>query len=163
MNADVEQLFRAHGSSVLGYLARRVDDPADAADLLSEVMLVAWRRRKDVPAAPADRPWLYGVARNVLANHRRSARRRSAAVERLRTAVEHVVPEPRAEAMDVRRVLASLEPIDHEILTLNAWEGLTSAEISRVVGVPSSTVRTRLARTRAILRDQLSLSTPSGK
>lgn len=159
MSTDVEQLFRAHGSSVLGYLARRVDDPADAADLLSDVMLVAWRRRGDVPAAPADRPWLYGVARHVLANHHRSTRRRSAAVERLRAAVEQVIPAPQTEAVDVRRVLATLDPVDREILTLNAWEGLTSAEISRVVGLPSSTVRTRLARTRTILRDQLSLST----
>lgn len=161
MNADIGELFRAQGPSVLGYLARRVDDPADAADLLSEVMLVAWRRRTDVPVAPADRPWLYGVARNVLANYRRSARRRSAAVDKLRAAVEQVVPAPQAEAMDVLRVLASLDPLDHEILTLNVWEGLTSAEISRVVGIPSSTVRTRLARTRAILRDQLALGSPT--
>jgi len=155
MSLDVDELFRTHGTAILGYLARRVEEPADAADLLSDVMLVAWRRRSDVPGSPGDRAWLYGVARNVLANHRRSLRRRSAAVDTLRTVVERVVPPPSAESLDVRRILATLDPVDHEILTLTAWEGLTSSEIAGILHLPSSTVRARLARTRAILRDRL--------
>jgi RNA polymerase sigma-70 factor (ECF subfamily) len=156
MTAPVESLFRDHGPAVLGYLARRVDVPADAADLLSETMLVAWRRQQDVPSPPADRPWLFGVARNVLANHRRSTRRRTAATQALAETLRHPPPStPSAAALDIRHSLAQLEELDREIVTLSAWEGFTSGEISQIVGIPSSTVRARLARARATLRARL--------
>ena len=155
MSADVEALFADHGSAVLSYLARRVASPEDAADLLSETILVAWRRRTNVPAPPNDRPWLYGVARNVLANHHRSNRRRDAATLALANLVSQVsVPAPEV-SLDVRHALASLEPLDREIVTLSAWEALTSGEIARVVNLPAPTVRGRLARARAVVRSAL--------
>ena len=155
MSADVEALFADHGPAVLSYLARRVASPEDAADLLSETILVAWRRRTNVPSPPDDRPWLYGVARNVLANHHRSNRRRDAATLALASLVSQVsVPAPEV-SLDVRRALASLEPLDREIVTLSAWEALTSGEIARVVDLPPSTVRARLARARAVVRSAL--------
>lgn len=156
MTAPIESLFRDHSAAVLGYLTRRVEVPADAADLLSETMLVAWRRRHHVPAPPADRPWLFGVARNVLANHRRSVRRRTAATRALAETLRGITPStPSAAALDVRRSLAQLEELDREIITLSAWEGFTSGEISRIVGIPPSTVRARLARSRATIRARL--------
>lgn len=151
-------LVERHGPAVLGYLTRRVVVTEDAADLLSEVLLVAWRRWATVPAPPQDRPWLFVVARNVLANHQRSTRRRDTATTALATCLGRVgadAPEPSATVLDVRAAIAALEPLDREILTLTVWEGLTSAEVATVVDLPSSTVRARLARARTVVAARL--------
>ena len=60
-------LFEATRLPLLAYAVRRVADPADAADVVAETYLVAWRRLDDVPAGADARPWLFGVARRVLA------------------------------------------------------------------------------------------------
>src|SRR5262245_19625673 len=80
-----EERFRAayqrHAPAVWRYLARRLGDDDLAEDLTSEVFVVAWRRRHDAPADSL--PWLYGVARRVLANDRRAARTDAARVRAL--------------------------------------------------------------------------------
>jgi RNA polymerase sigma-70 factor (ECF subfamily) len=157
----VADLFRDHGTAILGYFARRVDPVEDAADLLSDVMLIAWRRRDAIPPVPQDVLWLYGVARNVLSTHRRSDRRRVAATQVLADQVSVAgsqTPEPSAEILDVRSALKALDDSDRELLLLSAWEGLTSGEIAVVVGLPASTVRTKLARARAGVRAQLGIA-----
>ncbi|MGQ7351469.1 RNA polymerase sigma factor [Quadrisphaera oryzae] len=77
---------QAHGSDVLAYLQRRVRPTEDAADLLSEVFVIAWRRVDHLPAADEPlRMWLFVTARNVLANHVRGARRADDLAAALRT------------------------------------------------------------------------------
>ena len=73
------ELFDSHFRELLGYALRRVGSPEDAADVVAETMLVAWRRIDEVPADGTARLWLYGVARRVLANHRRGQVRRGPA------------------------------------------------------------------------------------
>jgi RNA polymerase sigma-70 factor, ECF subfamily len=68
-------LYAAHFDAVLGFALRRVDRPEDAGDVTADTFLVAWRRLAHAPQGPELRPWLYGVARRVLANHRRGERR----------------------------------------------------------------------------------------
>jgi RNA polymerase sigma-70 factor, ECF subfamily len=79
-----EAIYAAGFGPILGYVLRRTDNGEDAADVVAETFLTAWRRLDDVP--PGDRAmlWLYGVARRVLANHRRGERRRSDLSDRLR-------------------------------------------------------------------------------
>src|SRR5690554_1101728 len=83
-----EESFRALYSDnfdrLLGYALRRVEVPEDAADVVSETFLVAWRRIRDLPEGDEARLWLYGVARRILANHYRSQSRREQLGERLR-------------------------------------------------------------------------------
>ena len=67
-------IYRRHSAAVLAYALRRCA-PDDAADVASETFVVAWRRIADIPDEPAVRPWLFGVARRVLANQRRGIRR----------------------------------------------------------------------------------------
>lgn len=62
-------LYAAHLNAILGYALRRVAAPEDAADVVAETFLIAWRRCADVPPGGEARLWLYGVARRVLANH----------------------------------------------------------------------------------------------
>ena len=155
---EFTELVDRHGPSVLAYLQRRVAIAEDAADLFNDVLLTAWRRWDQVPEPPDDRPWLFGVARNLLANHARSARRRTAATQALAQAVStggKDVDEPTALVLDVRAAIRALDPVDREILTLTSWEGLTSAEVATIVALPPSTVRARLARARAKVRNSV--------
>ena len=69
-----EEVYLAHRGSILGYVLRRTDNPDDAADVIAETFLTAWRRLEDVPRDAEARLWLYGVARRVLANHHRGVR-----------------------------------------------------------------------------------------
>ena len=75
-----EAVYEQHAGAVKGYAMRRID-PARADDVVAEVFLVAWRRLEDMPPEP--RPWLFGVARRVLANERRRVALQGAALERL--------------------------------------------------------------------------------
>jgi RNA polymerase sigma-70 factor, ECF subfamily len=68
---------------ILGYALRRTSTPDDAADVVAETFLVLWRRLDDVPIEEETRPWLYGIARNVMANGQRAERRRERLTARL--------------------------------------------------------------------------------
>jgi RNA polymerase sigma-70 factor (ECF subfamily) len=162
--ARFEELYGAHVRPLLGFALRRTGQPADAADVVADTFLVAWRRLDDVPDRDA-RLWLYGVAHRVLANHGRGRRRRDRLGGRLAAVVaEHVVADP-AEAVGVeavvREAMDRLPADDQDVLRLAAWEGLGGAEIAVVLGVPAGTVRSRLRRARGRMRDALG-SDPRG-
>lgn len=154
--ARLHRLYADHAPALLAYALRRSTDAEDAADLVSDVFLAAWRRIEDVPPGDEARLWLYGVARRLLANQRRGARRRTRLGEALR---EHVraLPPPVAEPLDpaLRAALAALPELDRSLLALIAWEGLTPAEAAKVLGLRAVTARVRLHRARARLEATL--------
>lgn len=150
-----ERLFDAHHRAVLRYALRRTTDPHDAADVVAETFLVAWRRLDDVPAGAAA-PWLFGVARHVVANQRRGDRRRTELAARLGetlraelAAPDHAATFPEAPTGAIAAALASLSSEDREILTLSAWEELTPTKIAEALGLRGSTARSRLRRARS--------------
>lgn len=154
-----EALFTRTSQAVLAYLVRRVDDPTDAADLLAEVYLVAWRRLERVPVGDEGRLWLYGVARRVVANHRRGQARRRQLADRLREQLQSApitAPPPSDEEARIHAALAQLPDADKEILRLTAWEGLGAHEAAVVLGIRPDAARARLARARQRLRELLS-------
>jgi RNA polymerase sigma-70 factor, ECF subfamily len=144
------QRFEALAGEVLlplqRYLRRRTED---ADDVLSEVLLVLWRRLEDVPDEAL--PWAYGVARGCLANHRRSAQRRLKLVRRLAT--ERVVEA--SDDTDLAEALACLREDDREVLRLWAWEQLPPREIAVVLGITPNAASIRLHRATKKLRHQL--------
>lgn len=149
------ELFDSHFRELLGYALRRAGSPEDAADIVAETMLVAWRRIGEVPADGTARLWLYGVARRVLANHRRGEVRRNRLAERLRLELAEVTPDLMSLADSTAVLqdgLAQLSDDDRELILLTAWDGLDPREAAVVLGVPARTVRTRLHRARARLR-----------
>lgn len=157
-------LYSSHVDALLGYALRRVDQPDDAADVVSDTFLVAWRRLADVPEGDAARLWLYGVARRTLANQRRGAGRRTALGERLRHDLASAVPDHAfavTEQETVRAALARLADRDREVLELAAWEELEPREIAEVLGISPVAVRSRLSRSRARLRRMLGNDPPS--
>lgn len=143
-------LFERTRLALLAYAVRRVVDPADAADVVAETYLVAWRRLGDVPDGNEARPWLFGVPRRVLANHHRGERRRVALADRLRVhLVEEVVPALElVEEVSVVRAMRCLPDDDQELLRLVAWEELAREDIAIVMGLSRATVRVRLHRAR---------------
>jgi RNA polymerase sigma factor (sigma-70 family) len=143
-------LYEANYARILGYALRRCPDPEDAADVVSETFLTAWRRLDAVPPEEA-RLWLYGTARRVLANQRRGRRRRRQLGERLREDLGQAAspaPEREGRLGDVACAFACLSDGDREILALAAWEDLGAAELGRVIGCSENAARIRLHRAR---------------
>lgn len=155
-------LFQQTHGALLAYAVRRVADPTDAADVVAETFLVAWRRIDEVPGGPEARPWMFGVARRVLANAQRGDRRRHALADRLRLEIADAVPAPDAAATDVERALRTLDEDDQEVLRLTAWEQLARDEIALVLGVSRGAVRMRLHRARRRLAAALEEYGPPG-
>ncbi len=157
------ELFADTNRVLLAYAIRRVADPSDAADIVAETYLVAWRRLADVPPGDHARPWLFGVARRVLGNHYRGERRRTALADRLRANLSEVVEPPSGVLTDVERALARLSPDDQEILRLAAWEELAREEIAIVLGLSRTAVRVRLHRARRRLAERMAQEPEPGK
>ncbi len=139
---------------------RRTQVPADAEDVAAETFTIAWRKFETIPVSEP-LPWLYAVARRVLANHRRGTGRRERLATLLR--VEDVATPIRAgEDRDgpAFAALASLSPADQEILRLTAWEELGNQQIAAVLGVSQNAVYIRLHRARARFADALARKSP---
>ena len=149
-----EEIARELIDPLRRYLARRTD-PDTADDVLSDTLLVCWRRLDDVPENPL--PWAYGVARNCLANAQRGERRR----ERLTAKLSIVAPPPQTttgpEGRDdeLLEAMAALRPEDAELLRLWAWEQLTPAEVATVLQISANAASIRLHRAHRKLGDEL--------
>lgn len=142
-----EALYIRFADAVFRYAVRRTANAADAEDVLAETFAICWRRLAEVPPG-RELPWLYGVARRVVANQRRSRGR----LDRLRARLES---EPVAAVVDLpgeegraRDVLDQLSEADQELLRLALWEQLTPSEIAVVLGVSENAVYIRLHRAR---------------
>jgi len=153
--ARFHELFRDHERAVLAYAIRRTPTFADAEDVAAETFIIAWRKIDAVPAVES-LPWLYAVARRVLANQRRGHGRRERLAALLR--VEDVATPMRAgEDGDgpAFAALGSLSPADQELLRLVAWEELGNQQIAAVLGITPNAVAIRLHRARARFVDAL--------
>jgi RNA polymerase sigma factor (sigma-70 family) len=157
--ARFSRVYHSTRAEILAYLLRRAPQREDAADLLGEVYLSAWRRIDDVPDGDSARLWLYGVARRVLANYHRRDRtvRNVAGVLRAELIASDVavIDTTDAKIVAVHEALDALDPDHRELLTLTAWEELTPGEIARMTGEAPGTVRVRLHRARARFRAEL--------
>ncbi len=154
------ELYEQCSHLVLGYALRRVDDPEDAADVVSETFVVLWRRLDEAPPPEQIRPWLYGVARRVLANQRRSRRRRAELDQRLRRELaalgQTVVRSPEgADTTAVAAAFAALPERDREVLALTGWEGLNGDELAVALRCSRGTARVRLHRARGRFAKEL--------
>jgi RNA polymerase sigma factor (sigma-70 family) len=155
-----EQLYAETRVSILGYLMRRVSAPADAADLLAETYLIAWRKLEDVAEDEESRLWLYGVARRVASHHHRHEKVEQRLAETLRAGLGREAPAMRADrdipfGDVISAAIARLKPSDREIIELSAWERLTPAEIAAVTGMKPGAIRVRLHRIRTAIRTDL--------
>lgn len=147
-------LWDEHAGRVLAYATRHLA-PEAAQDVLSETFLVAWRRLGDVPDDAL--PWLLVVARNTVANHRRTHRRQASLHSRLEVleGAARFAPGPDVTVSDRAEVLAKLAALsetEREALLLVAWDGLTASEAAHVAGCSTATFNVRLFRARRRLQ-----------
>jgi RNA polymerase sigma-70 factor (ECF subfamily) len=153
-------LFERHATAVYRLCFWRTGDVTLAEDLSAAVFLETWRHKAKVAVVDDSiLPWLFGVASNLVRNHRRAARRRDAALRRLPPlpvepdVADEVVGKVDAETTmrAVLELVRQLPERDQEVLALCGWAGCTYEEAARSLGVSVGTVRSRLARARARL------------
>jgi RNA polymerase sigma factor (sigma-70 family) len=163
--------FERHYPRVLAYGLRRLPDRAAAEDAAAETFLVAWRRFGD---APADQlPWLLAIARNVIFNESRSARRRDRLTARVaaeRSAADDQPPaswasgggdDAGANVAAARAALERLSDRDREILLLTTWDGLSGRRAAAALGCSPGTFAVRLHRARTRFARALNAPPPS--
>ena len=165
----LEEAVLREAPDLLAYLMRRAADPADAADLLGDVLLVVWRRIDAMPLEPGlARMWMFGIARRTLAGGHRSTRRRQALTARLRREISTASPtasltgHPQPASADSRAerlaaALNQLSPTDREILSLIHWDSFTLSEAAQHLRLRPTTARSRYHRARARLKTLLEL------
>jgi len=153
------RIYQAAYPRILGYALRRTSAPEDAADVVSETFLVAWRRFDDLPPGDESLLWLYGVAHRVLANQRRGERRRSALGERLAGELDGLVPgwhdPPPSDLAPFAAAWHRLRPQDRELLGFVAWEGLDNDQLAQVLGCSRTVLKLRLHRARRRFAQEL--------
>lgn len=159
-------IFARHAPQIHRFAARRLGAGL-AEDVVGEVFLVAFRRREGYDPAYRDaRPWLYGIATNVIRRHRHAERRAYRVLAR--TGADPVTQSPAedvlsrvaagAQRRQLAAALAGLPAADRDTLLLSVWGGLSYSEIARALQVPDGTVRSRLNRARRKLRHALGIT-----
>jgi RNA polymerase sigma-70 factor (ECF subfamily) len=146
-------LFEKHFGALAAYADRRCYS-GDADDVVAETFSVAWRRFDAIPA-DAELPWLYGVARKVLANQRRGTRRWMGLLDRLRSEVPPEAWMGFDQAPPIVDALRRLKPDEREVLLLAAWEGLSHAEIGAAMGLSANAVGIRVHRAKKRLAEEM--------
>ncbi|WP_166880086.1 RNA polymerase sigma factor [Salinibacterium sp. ZJ450] len=148
-------------ADLLAYCRRRAA-PEDAADLLAETMVTAWRRVELLPSDPEQaRMWLFGIARNMLLNADRADRRRSRLADRMRSLLttDAQMSAPPADAgSEVLDAIARLEPELAELVRLVHWDGFSLAQAAELTGIPAPTARGRYHRAKEALRAALGVT-----
>lgn len=155
--AQLEAAYQANAAALLTYFGRRAQVPADAADLLSETFVVAWRRGDRMPTEPEQaRMWLFGVAKRVLGNAARRTTRNSNLTDKLRAHLESLPTEHvDTQTLDIRAALDALPDNQSELVRLVLWDGFTVPEAATILGISETTARGRYQRARAQLREVL--------
>lgn len=156
-------LFRRHAASISRYVTRRLG-PDLADDIVAETFLAAFRSRGSYQVTRPDaRPWLYGIAGNLIRRHYRDEVRFLWALER--SGVDPVaesagdLAEARltadATSRSVAAAIASLNPRQRDVVLLVTWAELTYDQVAEALGVPEGTVRSRMNRAKTRLRAAL--------
>lgn len=147
--------FRQHYPAVLAFARRRIGD-TEAEDVAAEVFTIAWRRWADVPEDA--RPWLFGIAKNVMNGQARGIRRRGRLGERVRLQPPAEVPDHSddvAAGLDLRAAWSQLSEGDREVIALVAWDGLSGEQAAEVLAISRTACAARLSRARKRLRRQV--------
>ncbi|MGV9305433.1 MULTISPECIES: RNA polymerase sigma factor [unclassified Nonomuraea] len=156
-----EAVFDAHFEEIRRYIGRRLDLDV-AEDLAAETFLIAFRQRDRFDSALGEvRPWLYGIATNLIGRHRRAEVRRYRAMARSgpppddeghdQRIVDRLTADVRADRL--AGALARLSPGERDVVLLVAYGGLTYDEVATALKIATGTVASRLSRARTKLRE----------
>ena len=148
--------YERHVGAVFGYVSGRVG-PGAAEDLTSETFVEAWNARSRFdPRMRSARPWLYGIATNVVARHREREERWLASIDTARERTDdRVEPLGIQVDIDLARALRRLSPPLRDVLLLTAIADLRVADAARALGISTVAARVRLHRARSIVSSEL--------
>ncbi|MFE5867383.1 RNA polymerase sigma factor [Streptomyces roseifaciens] len=156
------ELYDEHAQVLYRYALRVTGDWAEAEDVVSATFLEAWHGRERVHSdGDSLRPWLLGIATNIMRRNARARRRRDIALARVpeRGTIPDFADDLVTHLADTEQLraahaaLARLRRRDREVFTLVVWAGLDYAAAAEALGVPVGTVRSRLSRARTRLRE----------
>ena len=148
---EYERLYRIHAQAVYAYCLRRTTTD-EAKDAMADVFVVAWRRFEVMPKGDGALPWLYTVAKNVLSDKQRSARRRDRLFVKAVSDFEAAVPGPEAQIVRkseheaVVSALGRLPERDREMILLVEWEGLSREKVAEMMYLSRSAIDKRMSR-----------------
>jgi RNA polymerase sigma-70 factor (ECF subfamily) len=144
--SEFEQMYARHAPAISAFALRRTRDEQAAEEVVSETFLIAWRRSNELQGDPL--PWLYGVARRVLAGQARTRRR-----DPVELNVDVAAPEDRSlERAELISAVLRLPELERDALLLTVWEGLDQRACATALGCSRVAVALRLRRARARLR-----------
>lgn len=154
-------IFDRHFDAIHTSLARRIGS-GRADDLAASTFTVAFERRDSFRLdASTARPWLFGIATNLLRNQRRAEKRSLEVLGSADRREGSPAPDEPGDIARLGRLLREMDRAQRDVLLLYAWEDLTYEEIADALEVPVGTVRSRLARARSRLRDALNDERPA--
>lgn len=154
------RIYEDTSRDLLAFLLRRCATAEDAADCLAESYRIAWEARTRIPTGDEVRPWLFGIARNIARQTHKGETRRTATSSALAAAAERWYTPSTPEDSALAAALSELSPIDQEIITMIAADGLPPREVAAMLGLSPNAVRIRAHRARAKLRARLVAATP---
>lgn len=154
-----DDFYRHHYRLFLTVAQQRLDDPGDAEDVTAELFRIAWLRY--CTGEPLTLAWSYGVLRNLIGDEYRRRTRKQRLLFALRplasdrAEAEQAKTEQSDTALDIHQALREVSESDREIVRMTYWEGLSSQEISEIMGCSPVAVRARLSRARKRLKKVL--------
>jgi len=159
-----DALYRTHADAIRGYCLRRLE-AQDAFDAAADVFVVVWQRLEKCPAGDEAKLWIYGIARNIVANRRRKSARSHILIERaaLNTPGFDPGPEPvvvrHSEYEELDAALIKLPDKYREVLILAEWDGLDRESIAALEGVTRNAIDKRISRAYEKLAHQMNRRT----
>lgn len=164
MGWSFDDVFAAEFEPLRGFVARHLGATA-AEEVTAETFAIAYRRWSDLDPSRSPRPWLYGIASNLIKHHWRRERRMLRAYAR--SGIDPLLAEdgPSLERLAAQETapilaaaLADLRRAEREVLLLHAWAELSDAEIAEALSLPLGTVKSRLSRARRNIRNHFGAS-----
>ncbi|WP_167043838.1 sigma-70 family RNA polymerase sigma factor [Salinibacterium sp. ZJ454] len=153
---DAERVLADTAPDLLAYFRRRVASVEDAADLVNDTVIAAWRTVSRMPSGDEQaRMWIFGVARNILRRHGRSQARRDALTARLASTLDSHPWSDDDAGIEVRAAIDALPSELAELVRLVHWDGFSLEQAAILMKTPASTTRTRHARAKELLRAAL--------
>ncbi len=151
----MDTLYERHGLGVLNYLVGQLEDRQHAEEILQDVMMAVWKGAASFRGDSQVRTWLLAIARHRALNARQRRRPTHAPLHEDIQAESHETLEGAATRMHIQQGLRQLPAEQRETLELVFYHGMTGPEAAALLGVSPGTVKSRLHRAKAALRDML--------
>jgi RNA polymerase sigma-70 factor, ECF subfamily len=159
-DAAFTELFLRYRERVYGFFRRRMNDAAQAEELAQETFLAVLRAAQRYEPRATFRAYLFGIAFNILAAHRRKSALNTTQSDNATDEVSDPSGTNPENAIWVRQAVERLDAPEREVLLLREFEEMSYEEIAKILRAPVNTVRSRLFRARMSLREIL--ATTSG-